>query len=341
MKARVLTALVAALSLGGCIIYENPGHGGGGYTNPPASALPGDLTLSWSFGGRSCAQIPEVRSVVVSIPGEGLENGGVYSCRSGGFDGIRLADFAPGFYSFSVRALGYASEELFSASGSFRIDGSVSVGVDLLPVFGPNSYAYVFWSLPGGQSCSQAGIETVVMSIDGGAFESHRCEDGMYQPGVRTPMLSAGRHSIEIWALDDWGYDWFFAQSELETWVAAPIAAEYSLRWSVGGVALSWQLTDGAFGESCYGAGIDTVYIDLEDMDGNLVFSGSSDMLPCDSGPALYVLAPGVYRVFISATGPWGALYESNTRNPPVVTVTAGVFPGELEARTVQLYAVY
>ncbi|HCF60527.1 MAG TPA: hypothetical protein DFS52_21335, partial [Myxococcales bacterium] len=84
MKARVLTALVAALSLGGCIIYENPGHGGGGYTNPPASALPGDLTLSWSFGGRSCAQISEVRSVVVSIPGEGLENGGGYSCRSGG-----------------------------------------------------------------------------------------------------------------------------------------------------------------------------------------------------------------------------------------------------------------
>jgi hypothetical protein len=179
------------------------------------------------------------------------------------------------------------------------------------------------------------------VSLDGGPFEQHACEDGLYQPGVPTPMLSAGRHTVEIVALDAWGYDWYAAHSLLETRVGQPIAAEHSLQWSVGGAAVAWQLTDGIYGESCYEAGVDTVFVNFEDAAGNLLFGGAGDAQPCDSGPSLYVLPPGSYRVFVTATGPYGAFYESNGFNPPAVSVTAGSFPDPINARTIQLYRVY
>lgn len=343
MNARILTALISALTLGGCIIHEYPDHGSPGDAPAPAPAptYPGDVSFLWSFAGQSCLQMPQVRSVAVSIPGERLENGGVFPCRTMGTDGIRLSNFAPGAYGFTLQALGNGGEELFAGSGSFRVDGDVSVRADLLPVAGPNTYAYVLWRFPGYGSCAEAGIETVEVSIDGGLFETHRCEDGMFEPGVPTPMLEAGRHTIEIVALDAWGYDWFVTHSVLETRLGQPIAAEYSLQWSVGGAAVAWQLSDGVYGESCWEAGVDTVYVNFEDEAGNMLFAGAGDAQPCDSGPALYVLPPGNFQVYVTATGPWGALYESNGYSPPAVSVVAGSFPDAAFARAIQLYRVY
>lgn len=342
-----LTALVAAVTLSACIVYEIPENGVGfPESEPSALSVPGDVTFGWSFAGRSCAQLPEVRSVVVGIPGESLANGGVYPCSSGGYDGIRLAGFAPGSYGFTLQALGSGGAVLFSSSGSLHVDGDVSYRVDLLPAGGPNTYAYLRWQFPANSeiyepSCGQAGIASVEVSIDGGPFLRFGCEEGAFDPGAQTPMLAAGRHTLEIVAYDAWGYDWYATRASLETFVGQPIVAEYGLQWSVGGAGVRWLLTDGTYAESCYQAGVDTVSVNFQDLSGNLVFSGAGWAQGCEEAAALFTLAPGTYRVFVEATGPWGELYRSNEVNPPTITVTAGWFPESWQAPTVTLYRIY
>jgi hypothetical protein len=339
-------ALMALAALSGCIVYESPDPAGGALPPQSETGNPGDVVLNWSFAGRSCWQMPEVRSVQVTIPGESLENGGVYPCSSGGVDGIRLASFSAGSYELTLRGLGSSGQMLFSASVAFRVDGDASVRLDLAPVGGMTSYAFLYWSFPAldgdlEPSCEQAGIDWVDVSIDGAPWVRYACSEGTSEAGAQTPMLDSGRHSIELVAIDSLGYDWYAARSVLDTRVGQPSAAEYSLQWSVGGAAVGWQLTDGSYGESCWQAGVDSVYVNFEDEAGNMVFEGSGDLHPCDASLLLYTLRPGSYRVFVTATGPYGALYVSNEANPPVVYIDAGVFPDESWATTVQLYRVY
>jgi hypothetical protein len=342
-----LTALIAALTLGGCIVYEVP-HDGSGVPDeqPLESSRPGDLAFGWSFAGRSCAQSPEIRWVKIEIPGESLANGGYFACSTGGYDGIRLANFAPGYYGYGLEAIGHGGELLFSASGTVRVDGDVSLGVELLPAAGPNTYAYLRWHFPAtwesyDPSCEQAGIDTVEVSIDGAPFLRFRCGEGTLEPGAQTPMLAAGRHTVEIVAFDAWGYDWYASSSILDTYVGMPVAAEYQLQWSVGGTAVSWSLTDGTWAESCYEAGVDLVSVNFQDLQGNVLFSGAGWEFGCEEATGYFTLPPGTYRIFVEATGPWGELYRSNQASPPTVTVTAGYFPESWQAPTVTLYRVF
>src|SRR5687767_12200967 len=115
MNTRIAGAFLLLSSLTGCVYRD--------YYDGPSN--PGDVSLAWTFAGLTCFDVPEVRAVVVTVPGEVLANDGVYPCQANGVPGIVLRDFYPGHYTFTVEALGYSNERLFIGGGSFTVDGSV------------------------------------------------------------------------------------------------------------------------------------------------------------------------------------------------------------------------
>lgn len=336
MNSKLLTAfLVVAALMQGCIINQNGGGGGGGTPPPTHTPVAGDVTMTWSFVGLTCADVPQVKEVQINIPGETLQNAGVYPCLVANYPGVVLHNFAPGNYTFTIDAYGYANEHLFAGSGSFTVDGNIRTNIDLTPVGGPTSYALLTWTFPPSSiatnpTCAQAGqsgISTVDVTIDGVTTQNVDCNAGQSSSGWSTPYLNAGTHSIQIVARDQYGYAYYRYSGSLQTFSGAPVSSNYALQWSVGGTAVKWSITDNSVAQTCGQAGINTVYVNFQDAQGNWIYGNTGDPQPCNSTGVVYnYLQAGTYRLYISAHGSGTSGYESNTSNPPVVTVTAGQF---------------
>src|SRR5260370_37199440 len=137
MNLKILLPLLAATTLSGCLVVD-----------PGAGPYRGDVGFTWTVAGLACASVPQVASVRIRITGEVLHNDGVFPCSTNGSSGILLLDFAPGPYVFTIDGMDYTGRVLYSAGGSFSVDGSTSVSTDLSPVGGQNSYAYLMRPLP-------------------------------------------------------------------------------------------------------------------------------------------------------------------------------------------------
>lgn len=327
MNARIFSAFLALATLVGCVARDHD-H------SPPPSVAPGDVTLSWSFAGLGCAQVPEIRGVRVSIPGEVLQNDGFYPCQVEGYPGITLFDFAPGSYDFTLEAYGWNDAVLYGARGRFEVNGSVRVSMDLTPHGRPSSYAYVTWRFPANElspspNCAQARVRWIDLRIDDGAWERFDCALGLEQPGIQTGYLEPGSHTIELVALDaTYGYPTHSFIGALTTSAHAPVASDYQLQWEVGGAALGWRLKDGAMWKSCAQANVTEVVLHFVDEYGQYVYGAAGDAHACQSAPIVYrYLAPGTYKVYIAGYGPNGVTYLSDEQSPPTVVVQAGVFP--------------
>lgn len=294
-------------------------------TPPPAR---GDVTFLWSFPNGRCADVPDVRSIRIVIPGETLANGGIYPCNTGGVDGIVLHDFRPGAYNFTLEAISYSNTVLYTGSGSFTVNGNVRINYTLTPSGSPGSYAYISWSFPANTTspnptCAQAGVVSVDVSIDGGAWARLSCTEGSGTNQVRSPFLSPGSHSIAFIGVGSGGQHYYYTHGTLETRAGSPISASYQLR-PVGGLAVRWELLDGTVRKTCTQAGVTGVTINLQNVaTGELVYGTAGDAQRCDGAPILYnYLEPGNYRVYIRGTGP-GVFYTNENNSPPTLTVRA------------------
>lgn len=342
MNSRALGSFLVLLSMSGCAIYGD-GYGGGG--RGVRGGRPGNVQFTWSFVGLTCSDVPEVRSVAIQIDGEVLQNDGIFPCSSNGYPGILLHDFAPGTYSFTVNAIDYGNRPIYAAAGTFTIDGDVRVAVDLTPVGGGSSYAFLTWRFPASvdspsPSCAQAGITFVDVTIDA-STQRYDCLGGTTDVGVQTGFLPPGRHAIRLNGLTSNGYPIYQVASLLTTYAGRPVSATYLFGWAVGGVALQWQLLNGITPQTCAQAGVQTVYIDFQNSAGNFVYGPNGDPQPCDGAPISYnFLQPDNYRIFLRGVGPSGVAYLSSTQNPPRITVVAGQFASPAQALTVNLYRV-
>lgn len=347
MNAKLLAAFLALISLAGCGGYY--GHDGHSDPAPPPApmphASPGDVTFTWSFGGLDCSQMPDVRGVRVSIPGETLLNDGYFACQTDGYPGITLADFVPGAYTYTLEAYDYRNTILFYGAGSFHVNGDVRVTTDLTPYGAPSSYAYISWYFPPNEvaqvpSCAQAKVGYVDVRIDDGDWERFDCALGFEQPGIQTAFLEPGVHRIEMVALDStWLYPTHSFIGTLTTSANAPVASDYQLQWEVGGASIAWELRDSHGALSCGQAGISWVAVHLMDEQGNWIYGSTGDVHGCTSAPIVYnYLAPGTYRVYLEASGPDGYYFLSNDAAPPVLTVQAGVFPTAGGALEIAMY---
>lgn len=334
----VSLAVVSFLPLSGCIIVSQAGGG-----NPPAKS--GNVTFTWTFAGSGCADVPDVKSVQVEIPGETLQNSGIYPCTANNYPGIVLHDFAPGTYTFKLTALSYSSAALFSGSGTFTVNGDVSVTVDLTPVGGGTSYAYLMWTFPANTSssnptCQQAGVTSVDLSIDGASPTRVTCASGQTSPGVQTPYLAPGSHTVTASAVDSSGYRYYRYSGTLTTFAGSPVSNTLTMVWAVGGVAVNWTLANstGSVTYTCATAGVQNMAINFLDSTGHYLYGVNGDPQACSAAPVVYsFLPPGNYYVYITGAGT-GGTYRSNEAVPPLVTVQEGVFPSAADAVNVLVY---
>ncbi|WNG45005.1 hypothetical protein F0U60_13520 [Archangium minus] len=345
MNARLLAAFLCLASLGsGCIIVDHDDdYDEGPCCNtppPPPPGQPGDVTFLWTFAPDfRCSDVPEVKRIHISIPGETLYNGGVYACNTGGVDGIVLHDFVPGNYSFTIKAYSYTDETLYEGRGTFTVNGNVRVNIDLSP--NGMSYAYVSWSFPPNTyspnpSCSQAGVTSVGASIDGGEEVILNCADGMTNGGVPTPWLADGTHTLELVAYgrDLKGRDGmplYFTQGTFTTSAGSPRSESFRF-YVVGGLSVSWQLWDGYDFVDCSQAGLTAMSVNLFDKSRGEWVYPDGDPQPCTGPfgpPILYqFLKPGNYEVHVRGMKGSTVLY---TNEDDIKTVTVKAFDQKLK----------
>jgi hypothetical protein len=356
MNARLLLAFLCLTMAGsGCIfVDDHDDHGPCCSTPPPqpAPTYPGDVTFIWTFaniGAGRCADVPDVKSIRISIPGEKLHNGGVYACNTAGTDGIVLHDFVPGDYSYTLEAVGYDNQVRYQASGGFKVNGDIRVNVNLTPQGGGNSFAYVSWSFEGNTNnsnpnCAQAGAKFVDVRIDDGEWKRLVCEDGFGGNQVSSPFLAPGSHTIEFVGVNvtsSGETPYYYRSGTLTTQAGSPISVSYNL-WAVGGMSLRWELIDGSLHKTCEQAGVTGVRINMRDrVTGKLVYGESGDAQSCTGAPILYrFLRPGQYEVLIRGMSGSQVTY-TNESNPPTLTVSAFVQKRIEDASTVNLYRQY
>ncbi|HYV47398.1 MAG TPA: hypothetical protein VFA20_21210 [Myxococcaceae bacterium] len=338
MNTKLAIPFLAILAFAqGCIIN---GHG----------KNPGDVTFSWTFYGQSCSAAG-VASVHITIPGETLENGGVYQCVSNSYQGIVLHDFAGGSYTYSIEGLDTGGYTVYTGSGDFTIDGNVLESVDLTPYGQPGSYALVTWTFPGNVTCANAdtpaqqlgGVAYVDITMDGNNTVRANCADGAVAnggQGVYSALVDPGAHTISLTALSSNLYPLFSASGNVTTNSSAPVADQVNLQWAVGGVVVSWTLqSNGGGAQTCLGTGNPYVYVNFVDSTNTAVYQQPGDTNTCNAAPTRYfylsAAAGGTnYRIDLQAAT--NALSWSPTTNP-VFTVMPGVFPADTSAVSVVL----
>jgi hypothetical protein len=332
MNSRLLAAFLCLVAAApGCIINDNDNDG-----------FPGDVTFRWTFGGLRCDDDRDIRGVNITIPGERLENDGRYPCQANGFDGIVLHDFVPGVYNFTIEGVSYDNEILYVASGTFRVDGDVTVSVDLTPTGAPPSFAYVSWLFPPNNvsqnpSCAQAGVTAVDVRVDDGAWTRIDCARGHGANSIQTPYLEPGEHFLEFVAVDANGNPWYYYSGLIVTQAGAPTSHTASM-WAIGGASIRWDIFAGSQRLSCSQARISEVRINFIDVfTGELVYGLFGDGHGCNDAPVVYeFLRPGRYKVEVYARASDGFEYKT-PQNGPVVDVIAHQFPGPDSALPVPL----
>jgi hypothetical protein len=323
MNARFLAAFLCLTTLGtGCIIVDNDGNSG----------VAGDVTFLWTFGAEGrCVNVPNVKSIKVTIPGESLDNNGFYACNTAGTDGITLRNFRAGSYSYTVDAIDAYNKVLYTSSGAFVVNGSKQVRVDLTP--DGKTYAYVSWYFPAKGSysrptCAQANVTSMKASIDNGPWVDVDCVEGQTGAGIPTPYLAAGAHTLRLVA---YGYDTqgrndmplYNLQGNLTTQRGEPVSVQFGF-FELGGMSVRWDLWDGFQYRTCAQTGLTKVVLNLLDLSTNTpVFEGEGVSFDCGAAPVVnQFMKPGNYQVRLRGYVNTAMTY-SNENNLTNLTVRA------------------
>ncbi|MBM4380044.1 MAG: hypothetical protein FJ086_12235 [Deltaproteobacteria bacterium] len=151
-KRLLLVSLAAALFGSGCIIIGS-------------GAQRGDILLDWTFAGQTCSAAG-VANVRLSIPGETLENGGLFPCASTVFP-VTLQDFRSGSYPYTIEGLASNGFVLFRKAGTFAVKGDVSYQLTLDWAVGGADVGWTLSASGVNVSCDQAGVSTVYVNFRG------------------------------------------------------------------------------------------------------------------------------------------------------------------------------
>lgn len=295
------------------------------------SRAPGTVTLLWSFNhGQTCAR-SGVDHLQLSVEGQVLDNGGQYPCLDTTHSpGVTLSAFDSGSYRFSLTALDASGNALYSRDGTFDVEGDTQLPVDLAPPAG-SAPANVTWSYrdaAGAPLCGQ-DFDQVELDVDGTPFGSgsvYNCADGSFQ-GVLSPPLSAGSHTVTVRAFDSVAAGTVFASGAQNFLPGASAGGPVPLDWEVGGVAVTYNLTDSPTAPACIGSGL-TATIDFEDVQTHQTLYGSGGTaVPACQVPVIFFLptSPNPYQVQVQALG-GGHAWAVPANSASAVKLEPGVF---------------
>jgi hypothetical protein len=308
----------------------------------------GAITISWTFGGGSCSGAA-VEQVRIAIAGEPLDQD-TFDCRSGL---ATFTNFYPGTYNVTVQGLDASQAVTWTGTKSVRLDGDVSVQVDLQPVSAQNAVAYLSWVLaPSSGQAPQCGpgqrmdyVGIFIDNVDTGL--AYNCADGVGSSQVITPYLAPGPHVLQLVAFNGTdGVSFPFAATDPATvnFVTGQASAQtLTMRWKVGGLAMSWAAYPSLAAYqanpnqplTCASTGIASVEVFLADPSNpsnGSQFSGFT----CASGALLDDAPAGTWLPFVAGfDSAGGVLYFQDDQNvPQTVTVTAGRFYAAQDLQT-------
>ena len=322
MRTRILLTTVLMAALTGCVIHDHQSN------QPPPVA--GDVTLQWSFAdGNNCVGIKQIQ---VTVAGQVLDNNGVFQCNLNGVQGIQLLDFAPGAYSFSVTAIDFGGHPQYTASGTFTVNGDVTVSVILqsMSTFAPGDLT-IYWTFPSGMGCNAAGVQSVQVTIPGQALDNggnYPCNTNGAQ-GIVLTNFAGGQYSVTVDALASDG-------TPLYTGIGYPtvngdISVTIGLNQDASSSAtlqLRWGFLDAQNNVlSCATAGVQNVQV--------TVGSYSPSVLSCDNngteGTNFGPINAGSYPVELDGLDSTGNVIYSTTQtmvvSAPITQVTSYLAP--------------
>jgi hypothetical protein len=321
--SRVFTSFIAvtAVLTSGCV-----------FTNTP-SRSPGDITFTWTFNnGRGCSTVPDVTQIQITIPGQSLQNGGVYGCVNAGTAGIKLLNFRGGEYSYTVSGQNAQGQTLYTNNGSVTVDGDVATAVDLRPTSDAKGQAYITWRFPANTTIDCQTITAVDVSINGALIRSATCAEGFTGNGVFIPGITPGNNVLTLAARDVNDFYYYRSDRTLVVTAGNDVVETTTLDYAVGSLPVRWTFNNGVQQVTCSGAGVTTMNVNLRDTAGTLLYGNSGFDVPCTNantaqGTVFPYLYSGTYELYLQAYGAGGVLYRTNFNTPPRVTVTAGIFP--------------
>ncbi|MFN7132170.1 MAG: hypothetical protein ACK4N5_08810 [Myxococcales bacterium] len=271
MRLNLLT-LAALFLFTGCVINNRSD------SPPPQPApRPGHITFKWNFEGRGCLDVPEVQHVRVVIPNETLDNNGYFPCNSGGTDGIKLLDFAPGSYNFTIDGVDANNKTIYTISGTLNVNGDITVPVTLTRV-GARERVQLFWTFgKAKKGCAAAGVDEVWVRFANGEQVTRPCNEvdpltNRQVEGVSISQIDAGTYPVSLQGVIRVARQGQPGVFDRQVWYAAtlniPVVAGAANNYNVNldDVAASVNyIPKFGDGRNCTSAGAQTIWVALFD----------------------------------------------------------------------------
>ncbi|HUJ26806.1 MAG TPA: hypothetical protein VLW85_12355 [Myxococcales bacterium] len=181
---------------------------------PQVAQTTGDVTLSWTFNGQTCAQAG-ITTVHVSADNQvilGTDDSPDLPCTaSNSVDGATIGPFPAGEHSFDLVGLDSGGTARYALNG-FQLTvvaGQNTPGSpDLMPASPTTAEADLTWTFSASgsapMSCTQAGVTTVQIFLDpdangnGGTDQgTFACHNGTVD-GISLSPMPTGTHSFAI-----------------------------------------------------------------------------------------------------------------------------------------------
>jgi hypothetical protein len=158
-----------------------------------------DLTVDWTFGGKSCADAG-VAFIQVHIDGEVLTPDR-FTCAQAG-KGAYLGRYLVGPYNLTVQGLDANNNVIYQSTVQVEVKrGGAEVPVDVLPSTTDGSVT-LHWTFHG-KSCAAAGVTVINASVDNQVLTDQNnnpdlpCSQAGVD-GVVVEPLSPGQHSFDL-----------------------------------------------------------------------------------------------------------------------------------------------
>lgn len=251
--ARFALVPLAALLAAGCYYYPP-------YPGYPSSPV-GNIAVSWTFAGKTCAQTPAVVSVQVSTPSDPAPiSPDTFACSVGSLPGqLVIYSYVPGSYAVNLTGLDVNGAALWAGSGTATVVAyqTVSIAIDLQSVGGNTggvaNLSWDFAAAVGSYSppCTSSSssdpdrMDSVALYVDGAAAaaQTYDCSSGTGGSQVASPSLAPGQHSLQLVAYQAALPSVPFAQTapvSVTISSTAAVSQGFTFDWLVGGVGVAW-----------------------------------------------------------------------------------------------------
>jgi len=253
MRLPARPLLLCAALVAGC--YPAPYYG----PPPPPGGATGNIGVSWTFAGKTCAQTPVVQ-VQVSIPSDPAPiQPDTFACSAGDPPGqLVIYGYVPGSYVVQLVGLDAGGNTIWTGSGTANViaNSNVALSIDLQPAGGSNAVANLSWAFAptvgsyfppctASSSTDADRIDSVALYVDGAnsPAATYDCSQGTGAGQASTPTLTPGSHTLQLVAYQA-GLSDSFAQTQpvaVTISSSGPVSQSFTFDWLVGGVGVAWS----------------------------------------------------------------------------------------------------